>query len=96
MKIDDALITYLENLSRLTLSDTEREQAKSDLGDIIRYMDKLGEVDAGDAPALSHPFEEINRFREDVVLPGTPRAVILSGAPDKTEAHFRAPKTVEG
>ena len=96
MKIDDALITYLENLSRLTLTDAEREQAKADLGDIIRYMDKLGEVDAGDAPALSHPFEEVNRFREDLALPGAGRDAILSGAPDKTEEYFRAPKTVEG
>lgn len=95
MTIDDGLIEYLQGLSRLTLSEEEKERAKADLGSIIAYMGKLGEVDTADAPALSHPFEQYNAFREDVVLDSWDRAEILKNAPAKSEEYFKAPKTVE-
>jgi len=95
MKIDDKLIGYLENLSRLTLTGEEKEQAKTDLTGIIEYMAKLGELDTEGLPALSHPFAVVNRFREDEVTQSYERGQILANAPVKSEEYFSAPKTVE-
>lgn len=95
MKIDDKLIGYLEDLSRLTLTGEEKEQAKTDLTGIIGYMAKLGELDTKGLPALSHPFAATNRFREDEVTQSYERAEILANAPVKTGEYFKAPKTVE-
>ena len=69
MKIDAALIEYLENLSRLSLGEDEREQLCADLEGIIGYMNILGQADVGNTPALSHPFAAVNCFREDEVAP---------------------------
>lgn len=95
MKIDDKLIRYLEDLSRLALTDEEKEQAKTDLAGIIGYMAKLGELDTEGLPALSHPFNAVNRFREDEVTQSYERGQILANAPVRTDEYFKAPKTVE-
>ena len=95
MKIDDNLILYLEELSCLKLDENEKARAKIDLTEIIGYMNKLNELDVGDSPALSHPFPETNRFREDIISESYNTKLILSNAPMKTEEYFIAPKTVE-
>jgi len=96
MKIDDELIVYLEELSYLRLSDEEKEQAKIDLGGIIGYMDKLSGLNTDDYPALSHPFSDTNRFREDKVSASYDNEKILANAPKKVDGCFAVPKTVEG
>jgi aspartyl-tRNA(Asn)/glutamyl-tRNA(Gln) amidotransferase subunit C len=95
MTIDDQLIGYLEDLSRLSLTDKEKAQAKTDLAGIIGYMAKLGELNTAGLPALSHPFAAVNRFREDKVIQSHEREKILANAPVKTNEYFKAPKTVE-
>ena len=95
MRIDDELIDYLENLSRLELTPQEREQAKSELGAVIGYVAKLSEVDTQGLPALSHPLGAVNRFREDEVEPSLPRELLLRGAPERDEQCYQVPQTVE-
>lgn len=95
MTIDDKLITYLEDLSRLKLSEEEEEKAKVDLGKILNYIDKLNELDTTDVEAISHPFPFTNNFRDDVALPSTDRDLILKNAPQKKDGCFKVPKTVE-
>lgn len=95
MQISDELITYLETLSRLSLSEAERRDTKENLGKILHHIDKLAELDTEGIEALSHPFPEVNRFREDVVQPSLDRDRILAGAPAQKDGYFRVPKTVE-
>ena len=95
MKIDDKLIEYLAELSRLDLSDEEKEARKSDLNDILAYMDKLSELNTDDAPEMTHPFEAANRFREDTVTNEDRREAILSNAPETKGDYFKVFKTVE-
>lgn len=95
MKIDDTLITYLEDLSRLKLSEEEQNKAKEDLGKILDYIDKLNELDTTDVEAISHPFAFTNNFRGDEVKASTDRDLILKNAPQKKDGCFKVPKTVE-
>ena len=95
MKIDDDLIAYLEELSKLELTPGEREQAKAELGEFIGYMAKLSEADTQGLPALSHPFGLVNRFREDKVEPSLPRELVLRGAAEKDDQCYQVPQTVE-
>ena len=64
MQITDELIGYIGDLSRLYLSDEEKERAKKDLSDVLDYTEKLNELDTEGLPEMSHPFEAVNRFRE--------------------------------
>ena len=44
--IDDATIEYVGILAKLSLSEEEAEQAKTDKGKMLDYNDKLGECRA--------------------------------------------------
>lgn len=95
MKIDDTLITYLEGLSCLTLSDDEKDRLKGDLDKILSGMARLGELDTSGVPERSHPFDHVNAFREDETDASFDRELILKNAPDRNDEMFIAPKTVE-
>ncbi len=95
MEINDELITYLEDLSRLKLSEEEEEKAKVDLGKILNYIDKLNELDTTDVEAMSHPFAFTNNFRDDILTGSSDREIILANAPVKKDGCFKVPKTVE-
>lgn len=96
MKIDDELIAYLEELSRLRLPDEEREAAKENLAGILEYMSVLDELNMENTEAVSHPFPFTNRFREDEAAPSFEREKLLANAPRQKDGCFRAPRTVEG
>lgn len=95
MTIDEKLIGYLEDLSCLALSADEKQRLTKDLNNILALMAKLNELDTSGTPERSHPFDQVNNFREDVVQPSLDRERILRNAPDRNDAMFIAPKTVE-
>jgi len=95
MKIDDELIAYLEDLSCLTLSDGEKKRLAGDLKDILSGMERLGELNTENVPERSHPFDNVNAFRDDLVQASYNRELILKNAPDKDDEMLIAPKTVE-
>jgi aspartyl-tRNA(Asn)/glutamyl-tRNA(Gln) amidotransferase subunit C len=95
MHIDDKLISYLEDLSCLSLSPDEKSRLAGDLQKILDYMARLGELATDGVPERSHPFNNVNVFRDDKVRASFDRALILQNAPVKNEEMFIAPKTVE-
>jgi aspartyl-tRNA(Asn)/glutamyl-tRNA(Gln) amidotransferase subunit C len=95
MKIDDKLIDYIAELSRLELSDAEKTARRDDLSDILDYMEKLNELDTTGLPEMTHPFDAVNRFRDDVVTNGDRRSEMLQNAPEAKGDYFKVFKTVE-
>jgi aspartyl-tRNA(Asn)/glutamyl-tRNA(Gln) amidotransferase subunit C len=95
MKIDDKLIEYLEQLSCLILSDDEKIRLKKDLNDILSGMGRLGELNTENVEGLSHPFDNVNAFRNDELEKSFDRELILKNAPERNDEMFIAPKTVE-
>ena len=93
--ISDETIEYVGILSKLELSDEEKEQAKKDMGRMLDYIDKLGELDTSDVEPMSHVFPVQNVFREDVVTNGDEREQLLSNAPQEKDGMFVVPKTFE-
>ncbi len=95
MNITDQLIGYIGDLSRLYLSHEEKEKAKGDLSDMLSYIDKLNELDTKDMPEMSHPFEAVNCFREDIVTNQDDRENLLANAPESKGSYYKVFKTVE-
>ena len=93
--ISDETIEYVGILAKLELSDEEKEQAKSDMGRMLDYIDKLGELDTTDVEPMSHVFSVENVFREDVVTNGDERERLLSNAPQEKGGMFVVPRTFE-
>jgi aspartyl-tRNA(Asn)/glutamyl-tRNA(Gln) amidotransferase subunit C len=95
MTIDHTLIAYLEDLSCLTLSDAEKTRLTGDLMEILSGMDTLSDLDTSGVTERSHPFDNVNAFREDEVAESFPRELILRNAPNKSDNAIVAPRTVE-
>ncbi len=93
--ISDETIEYVGILAKLELSETEKEDAKKDMGRMLDYIDKLNELDTGGVEPMSHVFPVNNVFREDVVTNGDDRENMIRNAPEKKDGQFVAPKTVE-
>lgn len=93
--ISDETIEYVGILAKLELSDEEKEQAKKDMGSMLDYIDKLGELDTTGVEPMSHVFPVKNVFREDVVTNGNVREDILKNAPGEKEGMFVVPRTFE-
>jgi len=95
MEITMDLISYLEELGRIRLTDEEKAKTLTDLKSILEYMDKLNELDTSSVEPLSHAFPLTNVYREDVVTNGDLRDAILANAPTQKDGCFKVPKTVE-
>ena len=93
--ISDETIEYVGILARLELSGQEREQAKKDMGSMLDYIDKLGELDTEGVEPMSHVFPVYNVFREDVVTNGDMREEILKNAPEEKYGMFVVPRTFD-
>lgn len=92
--IDDTTIDYVGILAKLALSDEEKEQAKKDMGRMLDYIDKLGELDTEGVEPMTHLFPVQNIFREDVVTNGDDRDSMLKNAPGEKDGMFVVPKTI--
>ena len=93
--INDETIKYVGILAKLELSAEEKAQAKADMGRMLDYIDKLGELDTTDVEPMSHVFPVENVFREDVVTNGEERERMLSNAPQEKDGMFVVPRTFE-
>ncbi len=95
--IDDETIEYISILTKLELSEEEKEQAKLDMGKMLDYFDMLKELDTTDVEPLSHIFPIQNVFREDVVRNSENSEnceKILINAPQQKDNMFVVPRTV--
>jgi len=95
MQIDKKLILKLEKLSRLQLSDTERQQIQKDLNNILGMVEKLQELDLSEVEPLVYISEEVNVLREDEVKNQVSREAALSNAPDRKDPYFKVAKVID-
>ncbi len=93
--ISDETIEYVGVLAKLELSDEEKEQAKTDMGRMLDYIDELNSLDTEGVEPMSHVFPVKNVFREDVVVNGDDRESMLANAPQCTDDSYIVPRTVE-
>lgn len=88
-------VAYVAELARLELSPDEKRTFQQQLETIVKYVEKIGELDlAGIEPTL-HGQSVVNVFREDVVVPSQERELFLSNAPERHGFEFKLPKIVE-
>ena len=92
-KID---VAYVSNLARLELTDEEKAVFQPQLEGIVKYVEKISEVDVAGVEPMMHGRPLVNAFREDVVRPSLDREAALKNAPARVGDEFLLPKIVEG
>jgi aspartyl-tRNA(Asn)/glutamyl-tRNA(Gln) amidotransferase subunit C len=88
-------IDHVARLARLELTDDEKAQLRTQLGQILEHAAKVGEVAAGDVPPTASPIPRANVFRDDVPEPSLPIDEALRNAPDRDGDRFRVPRIAE-
>ncbi|MBF0538283.1 MAG: Asp-tRNA(Asn)/Glu-tRNA(Gln) amidotransferase subunit GatC [Nitrospirae bacterium] len=95
MTISQRDVEHIAALSRLRLTQEEKELFGNQLNDILLYVNQLNELDTTDITPTSHVVPLRNIFREDTVQPSIAIDNALSNAPDKTGGFYRVPKIIE-
>ena len=95
MQIDKQLISRLELLARLQLSDEEREAVRQDLNQILEMVEKLQSIDTTDIEPLVYLNPDINQWRADEVRDQLPRERALRNAPQEDGSYFKVPKVID-
>ncbi len=88
-------IDYVSNLARIELSSQERDKFQSQLGDVLKYFEKLQEVDVEGVEPTAHAFPRFNVWDQDEVQPGLSTDQALQNAPKQRSQQIVVPKVVE-
>jgi len=91
----DLDVAYVARLARLNLTDEETRLFQQQLGDVLKYAAKLGEVDVSRVEAAAHAAPIFNVFREDEPRDWFTAEEALSNAPHKANQLFIVTKVVE-
>lgn len=89
-KLTNEMIDKISILSKLELTEAERELAKQDMEKMLVYIDQLKEIDTSKIEPLTHVLATENVLREDVVVDSAAKMFSEQGKPI---AEFVVPKT---
>ncbi|MHC5034764.1 MAG: Asp-tRNA(Asn)/Glu-tRNA(Gln) amidotransferase subunit GatC [Planctomycetota bacterium] len=95
MPITREQVEYVAHLSRLELSEGEKEKFAGQLGEILGYMEKLNELDTEGIEPMVHGIEGHQPVRQDEVGTSLPRGEALANAPESSEGCFKVPRIIE-
>ena len=91
----DLNVAYVAKLARLNLSAQETQLFQKQLGDVLKYAEKLKEIDVTAIEAAAHAVPIFNVFREDEPRDWFTAKEALSNAPRQANNLFIVPKVVE-
>ncbi len=95
MKVDEKIVDYVAQLSRIRLEKEEKLRFASQLDRILAYVEKLNELNTDDVEPLAHPLETTNVFREDEERKSLPTDEALKNAPDGSDGFFGVPAVID-
>lgn len=88
-------VEHVAKLARLDLSEEEKTKFTEQLNAILKYAEKLNELDTDDVAPTSHVLPIANVMREDEVRPSLPIEKVLLNAPDEEDGQIRVPAVLE-
>lgn len=88
-------VEHVAKLARLELSDEEKQQFTEQLNAILKYADKLNELDTEQVEPTSHVMKLTNVTREDQVKPSLPIEKVMLNAPDEEDGQIKVPAVLE-
>jgi aspartyl-tRNA(Asn)/glutamyl-tRNA(Gln) amidotransferase subunit C len=90
----DLDVAYVAQLARINLSEEETRLFQTQLGDVLRYADKLREVDVREVEISAHAIPMFNVFREDEPRNWFTAEDALRNAPRQANGLFIVTKVV--
>jgi aspartyl-tRNA(Asn)/glutamyl-tRNA(Gln) amidotransferase subunit C len=88
-------VADIARLARINLTEAEAKVFQKQLDDVLKYAEKLREVDVSQVEAAAHTPPTFNVFREDARRDWFTAERALSNAPRQANGLFIVPKVVE-
>jgi aspartyl-tRNA(Asn)/glutamyl-tRNA(Gln) amidotransferase subunit C len=95
MNIDNALLSRLEKLSSLHIDEDKKESLKSELSDIVNFVENLNSIDVSHIDATFTTLEGGTQLREDTPIESNVSNSILANSPKSEDNFFIVPKIIE-
>lgn len=85
-------VEHVAKLARLELTEEEKVKFTSQLGDVLKYVEQMNEVDTTNVEPMAHAVDFVNVMREDKVTYEQTKEELMKNAPDKEDGFFKVPK----
>lgn len=85
-------VEHVAKLARLELTDAEKELYTKQLGDVLKYVDQMNEVDTSDVKPMTQVIDFVNVMREDKVVYEQTKEQLMANAPEEEHGFFKVPK----
>ena len=93
--MDKKTVTTISYLSRLKIDAEKEQKIVKDLDNIIKFVDKLNDIDTSEIEPLTNPLEKTAKTRDDQVTAKNLKQELLEIAPSSNEDYFLVPRVVE-
>jgi len=93
--MDKNVVKYVALLARLKLTEQEEDRMARDLGDVLKYMEKLNELDTSNVQPTSSILGITNVLRDDNPVSSGIEDKILENAPQRQERFFKVKRVLE-
>lgn len=95
MAVDETTVKKIASLARIAISDEEAARLAPELGNIMGWIEQLGEVDTSGIEPMTAVIPNHLRLRDDVVTDGGLRDDLMKNAPRAEHGFFGVPKVIE-
>ena len=85
-------VEHVAKLARLELTEEEKELYTKQLGDVLKYVDQMNEVDTSNVKPMTQVIDFCNVMREDKVVQEISKEALMSNAPEVEGDFFKVPK----
>ena len=85
-------VEHVAKLARLELTEAEKEKFATQLGDVLKYVEQMNEVDTSSVEPMAHAVDFVNVMRDDVVKYEQTKEELMKNAPDAEDGFFKVPK----
>jgi aspartyl-tRNA(Asn)/glutamyl-tRNA(Gln) amidotransferase subunit C len=95
MDVTNEMVEKIAHLARLHVPNSEKENMRKDLQQMISFVDKLNELDTTGVEPLLHMSDNINMVRQDEVKGSISTEEALKNAPVSDGVFFKVPKVIK-
>ncbi len=85
-------VEHVAKLARLEITDEEKVKFSKQLGDVLKYVEQMNEVDTTNVEPLSHVVDFNNVMRDDEIHYDCTKEQLMMNAPEEENGFFKVPK----
>ncbi|MBC7397958.1 MAG: Asp-tRNA(Asn)/Glu-tRNA(Gln) amidotransferase subunit GatC [Bdellovibrionales bacterium] len=98
IEVNEALILKVAELSRLELNEREIQNYVESIGDILKHVDQLSEVNVDGVEPMYYGVDDTLRLREDQVIESDQdencQPKVLKSAPEVVDGGYKVPQII--